>query len=88
MKNHKIYFTLKNQTFIKIKRAKYHKIQNTRKIIKLIHIRRIYDKLFLVDVSDDCVQGVQHDVGVVRCEGEGGSDPDGGLSTPWTMKVR
>ena len=25
---------------------------------------------------------LEHDVGVVRCEGEGRSDPDAGLSTP------
>ena len=36
----------------------------------------------MVEVSEDCVEVLEHDVGVVGGEGEGGSEPDAGLSTP------
>ena len=36
----------------------------------------------IVKVGDDVVEVLEHDVGVVRGEGEGRPDPDAGLSTP------
>ena len=36
----------------------------------------------VVEVADDVVEVLEHDVGVVGSEGERGSDPDAGLSTP------
>ena len=35
-----------------------------------------------VKVGDDVVEVLEHDVGVVRCEGEGGPDPDARLPAP------
>ena len=37
----------------------------------------------MVEVPDDCVEMLQHYVGVVGCEGQGGSEPDARLpATP------
>ena len=46
-----------------------------------ININAIFDTSF-IHFCQDHIEVVHHDVGVVRCEGEGGSDPDARLSTP------
>ena len=46
-----------------------------------LHYKR--QALFVVvEVSEDCVEVLQHDVGVVGGEGQGGSEPDAATATP------
>ena len=46
-----------------------------------ININAIFDTSF-IHFCQDHIEVVHHDVGVVRCEGQGWPDPDGRVSTP------